>query len=491
MENNTEVRELTIDTNIIFDIINSQAGTVDKAISELVMNAIDAGAKRIDIELFDDSFSIEDDGKGFTSKKEIVEWFEKFGTKHVEGDAKYGRYRMGRGQAFSFAATKWRSGEFLMDVDIKSRGLKYTLETFDERKNGCRIDGVFYKPLSKMNSHGVSDFAVVRTTSFEEALSRVISNIKSMILYVGVDVWINGQQVNKNPEKQKWTHEDAFSYYRLEFRGMHMENLSIYNMGVFVCSIPSSVAGCHGVIVSKRALKVNFARNDILREVCPIFDIIMDEVRSKVVEHFKNVSLKTEDEKMFFVKRAMTGVISTEDLMEAQIFTDIRGYHCNLLHIFNEWEGHVALVEMDQPKAPGEMLMRSRKGFVFSSQNLVRFGSPDLEDFYFKLNKIFGEEIVEELMFLNYETCIEEYEGFSVEIPNEELTVKELFALKSISRQNAKLVALVNKNNASRIYRNKRKLHAGESDTANAWTDSISNIYINRNLLGSMGDGGY
>ena len=124
-----EKREFKLHKDILWSIIQSQSGTLGKAVLELVMNSIDAGATSVDITLSGKNISVSDDGKGFTNRGEIEQFFETFGTPHTKGDATYGRFRMGRGQIMAFSKNDWQSGEFAMQVDIKNCGLNYNLTT--------------------------------------------------------------------------------------------------------------------------------------------------------------------------------------------------------------------------------------------------------------------------------------------------------------------------------------------------------------------------
>lgn len=132
---------------LLLSVIRNQAGTIGKAILELVMNSLDAGCTRVDIELTRHTFKVVDDGKGFVSRQEIEEFFEYFGTPHQAGDAVYGRFRIGRGQIMAFSRSIWRSGEFRMGVDVEGNGLDYTLETGLESVKGCSVEGDIYEDM--------------------------------------------------------------------------------------------------------------------------------------------------------------------------------------------------------------------------------------------------------------------------------------------------------------------------------------------------------
>ena len=137
-----EKRQFKMDDNLLYSVIKAQAGTPEKALMEAVMNCIDAGASRCEVALDENGYTVLDDGRGFTSRKEIEQFFETFGTPHNENDATYGKFRMGRGQLFAFSSTLWRSGIFSMEVDIKRDGLSYKLtENPKNLYKGCAIKG--------------------------------------------------------------------------------------------------------------------------------------------------------------------------------------------------------------------------------------------------------------------------------------------------------------------------------------------------------------
>ncbi len=89
-----ERRSFRMDPALLWSVIKSQAGTLAKALLELVMNSIDAGASQVSITLTGTRLKVEDDGRGFQSRTEVTSWFETFGTPHKEGDARWGKFRM-------------------------------------------------------------------------------------------------------------------------------------------------------------------------------------------------------------------------------------------------------------------------------------------------------------------------------------------------------------------------------------------------------------
>ena len=118
--------------NLLRDVIERQAGTIDKAVLEQVMNLIEAGATRGDITITPKRIVVKDDGVGFQSREEIEAAFEVFGKSDERKleNKRYARFQMGRGQGFAFARTTYRTRTFEMFVDIRDEelGLGYVLK---------------------------------------------------------------------------------------------------------------------------------------------------------------------------------------------------------------------------------------------------------------------------------------------------------------------------------------------------------------------------
>jgi hypothetical protein len=149
-----QTRTLKMHPKLLLDVIERQAGTLDKAILEGGMNGIEAinalemnGGVCKDKKIYitydigeKSIITIQDFGKGLTTKEEIENFFETFGTPHDENEHKiYAQFRMGRGQMFSFGKNVWRTGTFELTVDILNDGLDWKLKENLPFVDGCHI----------------------------------------------------------------------------------------------------------------------------------------------------------------------------------------------------------------------------------------------------------------------------------------------------------------------------------------------------------------
>lgn len=243
-----------VDRGIIQHLVFNQGSDVRKAIMELVMNCIDAEAKSITIEITRKGFRCLDDGRGFRSREDIEKCFETFGTPHEDGDAKYGRFRLGRGQIMSFASTKWQTNQWQMTVDVRE-GMGFRLSTMKTPIPGCHIHGIWYEPIASWQIMSLED--------------RILSELR----YVPAKVTINGKEAGGGYAGEKWTHEDENAFYRVE---ADAKGFAIYNMGVLVMT--QTVAGLGGVIVTKKALSLNTSRTSIMMMQCAVWKQIEETI---------------------------------------------------------------------------------------------------------------------------------------------------------------------------------------------------------------------
>ena len=274
-------RNLTAHTDLLVKVIKDQAGTLEKGVLEGVMNSREAGSDQVRIITQDDGkrLVIEDDGKGFRSEDEIAAWFETFGTPHEASEGKtWARFRMGRGQLFAFGKNVWRTGEFRMTVDIQRMGLEYELESGLEHFPGCRIEIDLYQPMfgeypAPYRSH--SDFKSV---------------VRKQVLFMEGSILVNNEQVNTPASKLNWDIETDEWYFSFG----HGSNFDWYNMGAYVMLWSPRRAGITGVAVSKVAVDVNFARNDI-KDACPIYQNAKIVVSANKVKEVRKAQRRLND----------------------------------------------------------------------------------------------------------------------------------------------------------------------------------------------------
>lgn len=338
MNQKSEMIDFRIDPHIIYSIISSQAGTVSKAFLELVMNSIDAGASKVDIEFDNKTFRVSDDGKGFSGEDEINSFFRTFGTPHEEGDAVYGRFRMGRGQIMAFSHNIWRTNTFSMGVDIKEHGANYFFQKDLEYKEGVEITGTFYSPLS------MSDF------------NKMVKELREYVKYSQIPVFLNGNQISEDFSTKRWTKITEEAYIKLD----KSQNLSVYNLGVKVRDYSANDFGMGGVIVSKEQLNVNFARNDILLSQCKVWKQIRKDIKKFILDETdKKVNSRkslTFEEKNAIVSDMIAGDLDWESVKGYPIFTDILGRHfsfnkllkANTISIAHEKNPFVETIHKDE-----------------------------------------------------------------------------------------------------------------------------------------------
>lgn len=233
--------DFDVHANIIHDLIHSQNGTVATALRELVMNAIDAGSPKCDIKVHKKGFSVADWGKGFESERDIKKYFKNFGEPHQEGDATFGRFRIGRGQIMAFGRVTWLSNQYSMAVDTKNNGFSFDYTDHKNTKwKGCRVDGIFYDDLCELEIYSIKE------------------ELQEFICFADIEVSFNGESINRSIDCEKWDIDDGDVLIQWKSGG----GIKIYSKGVFVKSIDAYHYGFEARILTKTSLQLNMARNE-------------------------------------------------------------------------------------------------------------------------------------------------------------------------------------------------------------------------------------
>lgn len=451
------MQPFTMDPNLLVSVLRSQAGSLSKALLEGVMNSIDAGASRVDIELRPDGFFISDNGRGFCSDDEIRDWFGRFGTPHAEGDATYGVFRMGRGQLMSFASTVWRSNSYCMEVDIERRGMGYQLSRLETPVKGCHIEGMLYRPL----------------TAYQ--LTDVLTELREFVAYTPKPVFVNGELFGAPASRLKsWTFEDEDAFYRLN---QEDEELQVYNLGVFVVRVPNWKVGMGGTIVSKRALRVNFARNAILENECTAWQRICAKLEELVVAKLQSCRKLSEGERKYVARRL--GMLSRLGLdpLRTKVLTDPSGRHLAL----SDLRSFKRFVQVEENEALACAVHGADGTFVVTSRLLARFGAGDLRHFLELVRAVPGA-LADDIEILDAQQLSQLGLGGSKILDSHGLRPREQAAFETLSWLNTQLGSrLADAGHTNR----ERKLLPGthKRGTFVAWTDGATYITANRKHL--------
>lgn len=322
----SETRRLVAHDKLLLDVIKRQAGTLQKALLEATMNGIEAGADRIDV-TFDPNgtnhcdrgaiLRIVDNGNGIRERQELLDHFEQFGTPHDASEGKvWAQFRMGRGQCFAFGRNTWRTATWKMVVDIDGsyvendddpNGLDYRLQGDLDFHDGCDIQIDLYR--NPIGDWGLRTVEVLR------------DNFKKQIEFMPGVITFNGEQLNTPPEELNWSQETDDAYYLFNAGGQ----LSFYNLGAYIMDWSPTQAGVTGVIVSKKMLKVNFARNDIQSD-CEVFQRIQEVVKENRVKKTRSSSRRlNSNERTAVLLDIRDGIQSLDDVKTIGLFETTSG----------------------------------------------------------------------------------------------------------------------------------------------------------------------
>ena len=225
MINTAERKPIEAGGQLIHQVIYNQAGSIQKALLEYIMNSVDAKATKIEITLDENGidYSIVDDGDGFgdknytleEKKKCIHEVFGHLGFDHgtqEENYRVYGKFGIGRAQLWAFSKNTWHTHDITMSVDVLYQGLNYEIKQIAEHFDGCSIKGQFYNALKP------NEIILIK------------KELLTMAAFAPIDVYFNGSKLNKSMDTLKSTLELEEVYVELK----QTTGLKVYNQGIFI-----------------------------------------------------------------------------------------------------------------------------------------------------------------------------------------------------------------------------------------------------------------
>jgi len=474
-----EKRTFGMHPNLLFDVILRQAGTLQKALLEGVMNAIDAGASECRVTLDGRSFVVEDNGRGIQTRKEIEEFFETFGTPHKEGDAVYGRFRMGRGQMMAFGRNNWRSRTFEMAVDIKKSGLDYILTEHAEDFQGTRITTELYEPIAPSD------------------LERTKGELRKFVAWAPIPILLNGECISKPAASGKWTYEDEHAYYALS---ADRQQLAVYNQGVLVNHFYAGRFGMGGTVVTKTRVDVNFARNDI-QSSCPVFKPIQAYIKKQSTQGVKKKTKLTDAERDLLAREFLAGSVDLDEALKLRILTDVQGRTWpldKLAQVPSQFSGRLLLAERGD--LLGESAQKRGLAFTIDEACLERFGASDIAGFLGRLVQVTTELLEATRHDRRHGLARYALEGLHralvqiteanvadlkavlnngyIQMDKAKLTTDEKILLATLSAGSSALVEAMNAARYEDLRFTPRAIHLGKSDMALAWTDGTANIWF-------------
>lgn len=476
MKNTTETRTFKPAKNMIFHVIYNQAGSVEKAILECLMNAVDAGATKVEVDFNDNGidYSVKDNGKGFSSKKEIEDCFEVFGFDHgtpEENHRTYGTFGIGRAQLWAFSKNQWKTNNFILSVDIKNQGLDYVLTESKEKVKGCHIVGQFYDKQSLAD------------------LQRITRELVKLALYLPIEFVLDGKVVNKKNKDIKWDYENDKAYVKFNDTG----DLKIYNQGVFVRSYSNYHFGKGGTINSKVALALNTARNDILLSKCEVWKSIRKFVEEKSTKETLKKEVLTPDQCKNMFLKWMSGECLYKDISDKKIFPDAKGKLCSLDYTFRFTN---ITVSPQRGSLVGESIQAKKLAFVFSP-DVLDWADQTASEFATTIqNCLDRDRTYKKLTFLEFSNLQPSVGGKFDLVEEKQMSKKEKLYLDVIELINTRVANLVRYHrydsfSGKENMINERKVRIGVTDLGTAsWTDGVSYLAFNKTFVADHMDKG-
>lgn len=454
-----ERQEFEATQGLLEDVMTKQAGSVEKAILEAVMNSVDAGASIINIEVTSDQIVIEDDGEGLT-ESDVDEYFSQFGLKDDDiEDKEFGKFRMGRGQIFNFGENIWKSQDNLMVVNLNedestvsidgeshtvdTSGLGFAFAKTDEMVDGCNIEVNLFNTISPEN---------------------VIDDVKGLITYVpwlhDVAIYINGEEFYKEFDYD-W--ETQAGYYSVGDDG-YGDKLSVYNKGAFVTQ--ERVTRTKGTVVTKQDLDVNFARNDII-DGDELWRLIKSQYTRQVRDHVLNKVDISQEERKWVIEESGEDPDFFNRISDVPLVEDVKGEEWS----FEQLQGKsVSFASKGDALAEDAM---EKAGVVMLSNTYAGVLSDAAESLTEKENagEIESGGSISPDNIKEYGDVIDDDLQFEMnEIDDGELSKKRLNRLRIIRWVLDQLGFRGN-------------VKAGWSKNTNVWMDGERNLYIHKNYL--------
>lgn len=461
---------------ILRDIITRQSGTLTKSLQEALQNAGDAGATEIEVTIGARTCTVRDNGRGFMDREEIETNFEVFGQPQTEEERSrklYGEFRMGRGQVFHFGRNRWRTNTFQMDVDVQKcleerKGFEYDLIEGLPEEPGCLITMELYHPLSARD------------------ISYTAKELKKRVRYMPARVRINGRVVTTDPDNEQWTVVNDDAYIRLSERG---HTLEVFNRGIFVEEFERRAFGAAGVIVSKKKLTVNFARNELITN-SPVWRRISEYFDTQAEKRIKRKFTLDDEERANVISRLVGGELEGHEAWQMQVLVDATGQPWSPKAIARAAFPQFTVAFRGDSRA--DTLIQTGLCLVLDQETIDLFELDDPAELFQKYIQLRGAS---NPVYVPYDQVAIDLSDECLPVPKHRWTPTERVWLEIIRHIKHSLTA-VNvsykdddnkwRRAADLIENPKRVVRIGSSKVCKAWTDGQTYIFIAREWLETL-----
>ena len=379
----TPTRNFEVNENVFSLLVRKQSGTLVKAITEGVMNCVDAGSPSIDLTITSRRLTITDLGRGFVGDDEVKNYFSTVGTPHVEGDATFGRFRMGRLTLLRWGVNRWRSNEYQFDVDVKNRGREHDISRGLPHHQGCRIEIDLYDPMTARETE------------------KLAAEVAEWCAWVSIPITVNGKVVSQDPATvTDWTTVTPDAWIKLDEAA---PSLVLFNQGIMVTSYGATEFGTGGVITTKpapaRQLDLVYARNAV-KTKCPVWRSIRATIKAHVAEPTRRKAM-TQELRIHHCRRLMSGELSVTAANEAnmRLLTMVDGSHHNLMRFADMAEAGLTSGEATDHRA--RSVHAGGLGFVLDNETIEHCDATSLDDLVQRLLDLHQTELRQEAIRTN------------------------------------------------------------------------------------------
>lgn len=463
----TEFLSFEVDLeSAIHDIQFRQNGTLEKSLCELITNSVDKKATCVEVVLTRSSFRVIDNGEGFEDDPNF-DSFKILSKRHIEGDARYGKFGIGRSQIMSLAITEWRSKTFSMTTDVINHASGFKVTRNLPSLVGCTVSGTFYEYLA------------------EYELSAIIRELTLFIRYLEVPVYINKVRVNPSLASHDWDYDDDLVSIKL-INSKFQRTLNLFSDGVFVKHLSPAIYGFTGDVNSKRSLTLNMARNEISTKD-PSWRLIHNALRSMNEKLTKRNSNLSEDQRDSFIYGFLCGEYDYKQICLIDLIIDSQRKRLSLDKLIKSI-CTVCVVPENVSKTLIESLSKRSKIILLPMSELSKFGCSTFTQLVSLLTEKLDPSKYQRERLKLKNIQIVDFDILKTTHCNSYtlLGTKELSPLERCERNALQYVSGIIAKRLSNIMGRKipvRKIHIGTSGTAIGWTDSRSMIAIDRSAL--------